>query len=97
HVESQNFEYEDAKNKEISKLIKNSMSTEGVERAETARLKRVFDLVDYVRKTIEKEQINLETFLEKIRPLNFTLNYLKEVESEEFRKLVKLVIEKIKN
>ncbi|CAG8767713.1 18456_t:CDS:1, partial [Gigaspora rosea] len=97
HIESQNFEYNDAKNKELSNLIKNSISTEGVERAETARLKRVFDLVDYVRKTIEKEQIDLETFLDNIRPLKLTLNYLKEVEVEEFKNLANLVLEKLKN
>ncbi|CAG8855077.1 13338_t:CDS:1, partial [Gigaspora margarita] len=96
HIESRKFEYDDAKNKELSNLIKNSMSIEGVERAETARLKRVFDLVDYVRKTIETEQIDLENFLDNIKPLKLTLNYLKEVEMEEFKNLANLVLRKIK-
>ncbi|CAG8761455.1 20620_t:CDS:1, partial [Racocetra persica] len=51
----------------------------------------------YVRKTIEKEQIDLETFLDNIKPLKLTLNYLKEVEVEEFKNLVDLVLEKLKN
>ncbi|CAG8794407.1 17624_t:CDS:1 [Dentiscutata erythropus] len=97
HIESQNFEYDDAKNKELRILIKKSMSMEGVERAETARFRRVFDLVDYVRKTIENEQIDLETFLNNIKPLKLTLNYLKEVELVEFKNLVNLVLEKLKN
>ncbi|CAG8698113.1 6601_t:CDS:1, partial [Racocetra persica] len=65
--------------------------------AEIAHLKRVYDLVDYVRKTIEKEQINFETFLDNIRPLKLTLNYLKEVEVEEFKNLANFVLEKLKN
>ncbi|CAG8767274.1 15538_t:CDS:1, partial [Racocetra persica] len=97
HIESLTFKYDDAKNKKISNLIKNSLSTEGAERAETAQLKRVYDLVDYVRKEIEKEQIDLEKFLNIIRPLKLTLNYLKEVEIEDFKILANLVLEKLKN
>ncbi|CAG8718159.1 28483_t:CDS:2 [Dentiscutata erythropus] len=95
HVGSLSFTFEDDRNKKINSLIRMSFQMEGV-KTETSRLRKIYDLVVIVKETIKKRNISLETFLEHIRDLNITINYLQDVEPDLFKKLVNLSISKIK-
>ncbi|CAG8660651.1 9880_t:CDS:2, partial [Scutellospora calospora] len=86
------FQFDNDKNKEINKLIKQSIPNRM--NMEISYWKKVYDLVVLVIE--KKKDIDLEVFLEEIRDLNITFNYLQEVNQNEFESLVNLIIEKYK-
>ncbi|CAG8816461.1 6006_t:CDS:1 [Gigaspora margarita] len=91
-VNEKTFLFDNQKDKEINKLIK--LSIPNRLNTEISRWRKVFDLVVLI---IESNDISLEDFLNEIRNLNITFNYLQEVDQEEFKNnLFKLIVEKYK-
>ncbi|CAG8726307.1 43320_t:CDS:2, partial [Gigaspora margarita] len=102
HVGSLPFAFEEDEDQEITNLIRISFPIEGIERPnisfdfEDDRNKKMNNLI---RMSFQKEEIKAETsqtFLEHIRDLNITINYLQDVEPDLFKKLVNLELSKIK-
>ncbi|CAG8798076.1 46450_t:CDS:1 [Gigaspora margarita] len=90
-VNEKTYLFENHKDKEINKLIKQSIP-DGLS-TEISRWRKAFDLAVLI---IESNDISLEDFLVEIRDLNITFNYLQEVDKEEFQNLFHLIVEKYK-
>ncbi|CAG8816628.1 11376_t:CDS:2, partial [Dentiscutata erythropus] len=74
------------KDNEINKLIKLSIPDEYS--TEISHWRKAFNLVVLV---IESKDICLEDFFEEIRDLNFTFNYLQEVDPVDFKTLLEKI------
>ncbi|CAG8804287.1 27144_t:CDS:2, partial [Dentiscutata erythropus] len=81
-----NQDWAEDKDNEINKLIKLSIP-DGCS-TEISRWRKAFNLVVLV---IESKDICLEDFLEEIRDLNFTFNYLQEVDPADFKTLLEKI------
>ncbi|CAG8449674.1 10807_t:CDS:2 [Dentiscutata heterogama] len=83
YVRRSSFAFEEDKDQEITDLIRFSFPIEGIERTKVSRWRKVYDLVAFV-KTVTK----LDHFLEAIRNLNIMINFIQEIDSDEFKNLV---------
>ncbi|RIB02671.1 hypothetical protein C2G38_2290511 [Gigaspora rosea] len=91
-VQKKSFDFQMQKDNEINRLIKQSIP-DGCS-TEISRWRKAYNLVVLV---IEKgSDICLEDFLEEIRDLNITFNYLQEVEPVEFMTLLNKIVENYK-
>ncbi|CAG8468968.1 17059_t:CDS:1, partial [Cetraspora pellucida] len=91
NVNKKTFLFDNQKDKEINKMIKQSIP-DGLN-TEISRWRKVYDLIALIK---EKKDIDIEAFLEEIRDLNISFNYLQEVNQEDFGSLVDLIVEKYK-
>ncbi|CAG8519690.1 11329_t:CDS:2, partial [Dentiscutata heterogama] len=94
-----NSEWTAVYNKEgkINCLIQMLFLIEGIERSETSRWRKVYDNIVFVKRIIKEENIFLEAFLELIKNLNISINYLQEIDSDEFKNLIYLILRKTPN
>ncbi|RIB19975.1 hypothetical protein C2G38_2180434 [Gigaspora rosea] len=91
-VQKKSFDFQTQKDNEINSMIKQSIP-DGCT-TEISRWRKAYNLVVLV---IEKSNdICLEDFLEEIKDLNITFNYLQEVEPAEFMTLLNKIVENYK-
>ncbi|CAG8782820.1 650_t:CDS:1, partial [Dentiscutata erythropus] len=91
-VQKKSFDFQTQKDNEINSMIKQSIPS-GCS-TKISRWRKAYNLVVLV---IEKSNdICLEDFLEEIRDLNITFNYLQEVEPAEFMTLLNKIVENYK-
>ncbi|CAG8832996.1 4550_t:CDS:1, partial [Gigaspora margarita] len=85
-IKTQMFVAENLKIKEINKMIKQAIPESMI--SEIPKLKKIYEFAVIV---IENKNI-----LFKIRDLNITLNFLQEINKEDFLSLLSAIIEKNK-
>ncbi|CAG8820902.1 7519_t:CDS:2, partial [Gigaspora margarita] len=91
YIQKQTFISDLERNKTITKLIKESIPDGMV--TEVSRWRKVYEFVVMI---IEKKDIGLEAFFLEIRGLDISINYLQEVDKDEFESLVDLIVETYK-
>ncbi|RIB29398.1 hypothetical protein C2G38_2155466 [Gigaspora rosea] len=88
-IKTQTFVAKNLKIKEINKMIKQAIPESMF--SEISKLRKIYEFTVIV---LENENINLENFLVKIQDLNITLNFLQEINRDDFLTLLTAIIEK---
>ncbi|CAG8568364.1 31410_t:CDS:2, partial [Racocetra persica] len=88
-IKTQKFVTKNLKIKAINSMIKQAISETMF--SEISKLRKIFDFTVIV---IENKNISLENFLVEIRDLNIILNYLQEINRDDFLTLLTAIVEK---